>query len=185
MSQTASAEEQSICVTCGFCCDGTLFLYANLDPGEAGQLPELIELNRFEMNGKEYFRQPCRYFSGKCSIYSEKRANICSAYICQLIRDFRTGKISEGDALDLIREAAVMRDDLIAAYRKLTGAEGPMTFRQLLSELGKMTSGEGPKEKYQGEADLLLAKANILETLLIRHMRSETGFESMAAKPED
>ena len=31
--------EQEICVTCGFCCDGTLFKYAVLQSGERGNLP--------------------------------------------------------------------------------------------------------------------------------------------------
>ena len=38
----APVEEQRICVGCGCCCDGTLFVNAGLNPGERGGLPGQI-----------------------------------------------------------------------------------------------------------------------------------------------
>jgi hypothetical protein len=184
-SKIAPPDEQSICITCGFCCDGTMFLYANLDPGESGHLPEKIELNRFVMNEKEYFRQPCLYFADKCSIYDKKRANICSGYRCQLLRDYSGGRVSLNESLDIIREAAEMRDELINQYKKLSGIGEQISFRQLLLNLGKITV-IGPNESlYSSESDLLQAKCNILETLLIRHIRSSSDFEAMQLSPDD
>ncbi|MBE0674536.1 MAG: hypothetical protein IH591_07745, partial [Bacteroidales bacterium] len=84
----APAEEQAICVVCGFCCDGTLFVNAGLNQGERGSgLPEKIEQASFSEGGRDYFRLPCNYFSGKCSIYDRNRADVCSSFRCQLLKD--------------------------------------------------------------------------------------------------
>ncbi len=36
-------KEQDLCVNCGFCCDGTIFMHAVLIQGEKGNLPEKIQ----------------------------------------------------------------------------------------------------------------------------------------------
>ena len=70
----APLQEQDICVTCGFCCDGTLFAHALLNPGEKGSLPERIEESVFSLDDRDYFHLPCRYFAGRCTIYDRQRA---------------------------------------------------------------------------------------------------------------
>ena len=58
----APAEEQKICVGCGFCCDGTLFVHAVLNPGERGSLPEKIEENAYSEGEKDLFSSALQVF---------------------------------------------------------------------------------------------------------------------------
>ena len=101
--------EQAICVTCGFCCDGTLFDHAVLQPGEKGNLPEYMERSYFKNEKGEYFRLPCEYFNENCSIYDQKKAHICSAFRCQLLKDFSKKKITQSNAKKVVRNAKDQR----------------------------------------------------------------------------
>jgi len=179
---TAPEEEQRICVTCGFCCDGTLFLRACLNPGERGNLPEKMESQSFMDKGKEYFTQPCLYFSGKCTIYDSKKADVCSSYRCQLLKDFAVGKGSLAEALETVAEAMSMRAEIIGEYCRISGSGGGISFRQILIEMGNLQKAGLQKEALSTDYELLLIKCNIFEALLIKHFRSAEDFEKMIMK---
>ncbi|MDI9532053.1 MAG: hypothetical protein QM238_00165 [Bacteroidota bacterium] len=128
--------EQQICVTCGLCCDGTLFMHATLQPGERGHLPDKIEEAGCTGEEGDYFLLPCGYFSGSCTIYELPRADVCSTYRCSLLKLFAGGGISQEDALRTVREAVAMRDEVIAEYRRVTGKDAVAGFRMMLVDLG-------------------------------------------------
>jgi len=179
MSEIFFEAEQEICVNCGFCCDGTLFLHASLNPGERGHLPEKIEQNSFNEGEKDYFWLPCHYFSGKCSIYHSKRADVCSSYRCQLLRDFAEGKITLNDAREIVSEAKNMRRLIIEQYREISGKGEEIYFRRLLAELGKVHKLVAENELPGRDYDMLLVRCNIFEALLIKHFRSAGDFDKM------
>lgn len=175
-------DEQLICVTCGFCCDGTLFLHAVLQPGEKGSLPEKIEQNYRNEDGKEFFVQPCLYFSEKCTIYDRKRANVCFSYRCQLLKDFAEAKVTLPEALKIVREAMGMLNILLEEYRFISGNREDLCFMQILIELGKIQKAAGEDGSVSSEFDVLQARCNIFEALLIKHFRSTDDFEKMIMK---
>jgi hypothetical protein len=178
----ALVEEQLICVSCGFCCDGTLFVHAVLKPGERGHLPEKIEENAFREGEKDYFRLPCKYFYGKCSIYDKERADVCGAYRCQLLRDMAETKISPDEVLKVVKEARAMRSDLLEQYRRFSGNSGETHFVQILKELGKHNKQLTGREATGTDYEIFQARCNIFETLLIRHFRSAEEFDKMIMK---
>jgi hypothetical protein len=177
----APPEEQSICVSCGFCCDGTLFLHAHLNEGERGHLPVKIEQACFTEKEKDYFMLPCLYFSGKCTIYDKKKADVCSDYRCQLLKDFAKGKITLNDALETVVVAIQLRTEILTEARKVTGQAG-IVFRQFLSWLGKKQKLAGADLQLSDDLEMLLVKCNIFEALLIRHFRSAEEFDKMIMK---
>jgi hypothetical protein len=174
-------EEQEICVSCGFCCDGTLFLHAHLNSGERGHLPEKIESDSFSEGDKDYFRLPCNYFSGKCTIYDNKRADICSSYRCQLLNDFAERKITLPEALEVVREAMKMRTGIFEQYKLISGDRTDIHFRKLLQELGKVQKRANKEEFLGMDYEMLMARCNIFEALLIKNIRSATDFENMVS----
>lgn len=176
---TGPIDEQQICVTCGFCCDGTLFLHACLNPGERGSLPDKIEQNSFTEKDKDYFRLPCQYFSGKCTIYDRKRADVCSSYRCQLLKDFAEGEVTLSEVLKIVREAMSMRAEIFEECARITGNSSDKNFRQILIELGKILKSATEQTPVSMESELLLARCNIFEALLIKHFRSVEDFMKM------
>ena len=156
----APAEEQEICVRCGFCCDGTLFLHANLHAGERGHLPEKIEAAAFTDNGREYFRLPCGYFSDRCTIYDRPRAEICGTYRCGVLRSFAAGEITREEAHDIVARAFAMRDSLYEDYSRLTNSSRRVCFRQMLTELGKREKSEAVRQVNKGDKGEVLPQGD-------------------------
>jgi hypothetical protein len=178
----APENEQAVCITCGLCCDGTLFGHAVLKDGEKGSLPDLIEKNVFILDGKNYFRLPCLYFEGRCTIYGSSRADVCGSYRCRLLGDMAAGRIRPGEAFEIVRRARLMRQDIREAYRSFSGNEEELPLTVILRELGRyherMAGGGEPDTGYE----MLQAQCNIFEALLIRHFRPESDFENMVMK---
>ncbi len=178
MRMAAPKSEQSICVSCGFCCDGTLFEHAHLKPGEKESLPPRMKEAWFKLGKKECFRLPCWYFNGKCSIYDQQKAHVCSDYRCQLLVKLSEGQLSKNDARQIVHNARQLRSQLMEAVSAHQNMEHISTFRQLLNTLREM------KEKKETEAGpteqvLLYARCNILEALLIRYFKPDKDFDSM------
>lgn len=174
--------EQEICVTCGFCCDGTLFAHALLNPGEKGNLPEKIEENLFSAAERDYFHLPCRYFNGRCSIYDRQRADVCGSYRCQLLRDFSDCIITYGQALGIVERARQVRSELMEQYSLLTGKRDSVHFMKVLKEAGNNLLQEGDTVSAAMDRELFLARCNIFEALLIKHFRSADEFEKLVMK---
>lgn len=182
IEQNAPLDEQKICVECGLCCDGTLFQHAHLDPGESGGLPARLEENSYSKDGKDYFRLPCHYFDGKCTIYDQKKANVCSGYRCQLLKDFAEEKITLDDALAVVSEALNMRDQILEQYRMFSGHSSKVYFKELLRKMGKIQDSFADGAPAEPAFDMLLAWCNIFEALLIKHFSPAGEFEKMIMK---
>ncbi len=175
-------DEQKICVSCGFCCDATLFTHAVLNPGERGQLPEKMEVNSYSTSEGEYFRMPCQYFAGKCTIYDKQRADVCGSYRCQLLSDFAEKKVTLQAAIGIVCEAMSMRTVIIEEYRSISDGNSNENFRQIQIELGKFHKSVTVKAPLRIDYELLQAKCNIFEALLIKYFRSASHFEKMIMK---
>lgn len=178
----APEQEQRICVRCGFCCDGTLFQHAHLNDGERGALPEEIEKAAFSEGGRDYFRLPCRYFSGKCTIYGHQRAYVCGSYRCQLLKDLSDGRVTSDEARDTVLRAHEIRRQIIRDFRRITRSKKRLYFRQVLTEMGRLHKSPGVNKLTEEPADVLIARCNIFEALLIRHFRSADDFEKLVMK---
>ena len=94
-------KEQELCVSCGFCCDGTLFLTAN-----SKDVNELLhEMKSVERKGKHCgFELPCKYFDKLCTVYDQKRPKICGAFKCKLLKNAIDGEVSYEYAHSLIQK---------------------------------------------------------------------------------
>jgi len=177
--------EQEVCITCGFCCDGTLFLHACLNTGERGNLPEKIEESSFTEEGKDYFHLPCNYFSEKCIIYDKNRAQVCSSFRCQLLKDLATGKLTNGEALSIVSEAKHMRRELMELFGTISDKGNGVNFREILLQLGNFRKKETEGETVSPDYEILVARCNIFEALLIKYFRSTDDFEKMMIQIPD
>lgn len=178
----APEDEQKICVSCGFCCDATVFLDAHIKLEELGKIPKKMEETLFLEKDEYYFVQPCPYFDVKCTIYDQQRAEICGTYRCQLLKDFASGKINLDEAMTVVADAKILRDGIIKDFGNLTGIYEPVIFRQLPAYLHKTLKFEGADAGLRMEMEMLQARCNIFEALLIKHFRSRDEFEKMIMK---
>ena len=93
-------DNQNICTSCGFCCDGTLFNHANIKENEqiaTGYLFTIIEKE------KRAFKQPCPHYNNNiCGIYAERPYAVCESFQCKLLKAFRAGNFPFDDAMKII-----------------------------------------------------------------------------------
>lgn len=180
--QTIFDNEQKLCVSCGLCCDGTLFDKAVLQKGEKGSLPEKIEEKYFVEGEQEYFRLPCHYFNGKCSIYHLKKAHVCSSFKCQLLRDCIKGKVEYQAADSIVVHAKTLRAEIYDLASQLFDDEKKLPFRDLHTKLMEIKAKE-PLKMTDKLLELLMIKCQIFEVLLTRHFRADEEFQEMIITP--
>jgi hypothetical protein len=175
-------EEQEICLSCGICCDGTLYEKANLYSGEKGNLPEKIEERYFTIDKAEYFRLPCSYFSGKCTIYNLKKAMVCSGFKCKLLVNFTKEKISKVDAIKIIENVKKYREEVEdLAFAKYYIPKGtPFKILQVKVSEIKHSENSGLNKD---EIENLIGKCLILEVLLTKYFLSQEDFDKMIVNP--
>jgi hypothetical protein len=97
-------QETSICVGCGFCCNGVLHDQVDVEADDEATVIA-AGLTLVDDAGKRVFRQPCPRFScGTCSIY-DARPGVCRAYRCKLLKNVDDRHLSIETARDKIRIA--------------------------------------------------------------------------------
>lgn len=90
-----------LCLSCGLCCDGSLFWAVPVDPDEPA--PAALDADG-------WLRQPCACFRGRCTVYDE-RPEACRAFDCRVLQTVAAGR----------RDARWARER-IAAMRRLVAA---------------------------------------------------------------
>ena len=100
-------DNQNICTSCGFCCDGTLFNHANIKENEqiaTGYLFTIIEKE------KRAFKQPCPHYNNNiCGIYTARPYAVFKSFQGKLLKALRAGNISFNDAMDIILDATALK----------------------------------------------------------------------------
>jgi Fe-S-cluster containining protein len=114
--RTVARETRSLgsqlCTECGLCCTGALHDRAVLEPEELEFASDLgLEV---QTEGRPAFALPCKYLQGcACTIYAN-RPKVCARYQCQLLDDLQQANISLEAALEHVRAAKRMCDDVRA-----------------------------------------------------------------------
>ena len=97
---TAPEQLEELCLSCGLCCDGTLFGVVPLARDEV-QLAERASLPIHRDEAKVGLKQPCgALVEGCCTIYAH-RPKRCLSYRCQVLKRFASGE-STNEATQLL-----------------------------------------------------------------------------------
>jgi len=117
------------------CCDGSLFMRADVRPHEDHTHLRSLGLDVLEQEGKPVFRLPCKNLAAQgCSIYPA-RPFTCRQFRCELLKAYESGAVSLSEAsarIDKVKAllaGGALRQDLEAItpergldYRKLLEA---------------------------------------------------------------
>ena len=96
----------AICLACGFCCSGELFLCVTLLPEEVAGARR-CGLDVREGQTITGFPLPCsQYRDGRCAVHDDPgRPRNCRTYRCWLLRRYSDGRVSAKHARRMIRLA--------------------------------------------------------------------------------
>ena len=170
-----AANGSELCLSCGLCCSGALYSHAKIDPDEIDHARRLgLPVEPFSERFR--FRLPCPlHRDDACSIYEARRPQVCYAYQCDLLKNYRIGTISRESGLRIVRRA---RDLQAAVVAKMPAG---CSFNELSQMLARdWDSGSGPLgsiEMRQAHAGFFLALASMRLYLLKHFDKSKAGAE--------
>ena len=114
---------EKLCLTCGLCCDGTLFGHVKLGPrDDAKKLKALglpVSVTR-SAKPVTHFRQPCAALCADrtCRVYAD-RPSQCRSFECGVFKDAAAGRIKPTTALRLVKQARKQADGVRQLLRQL------------------------------------------------------------------
>lgn len=124
-----------ICLSCGLCCDGTLFGATDIDQDDARVALEQSHAIFLTDGSVVRAQQPCpALYQGSCSIY-EQRPSVCRSFECALLIQVTNGRTSEQEALDIIAATKALRDN---TRRQLESVLAPPDLSALQVALGEI-----------------------------------------------
>lgn len=101
----------SLCLSCGMCCDGTLFNVAAVTLEEADRLEGRVNLTENRLR----IRQPCPALMSNngCAVYTE-RPHACRHFRCTVLQQLERGQLTDAEAHESIAEVLERRRTLAA-----------------------------------------------------------------------
>ena len=173
--------EQSLCVRCGLCCDGTLFAHALVSPEDDLARLEAEGFILLQVTAGTRFALPCHHQDGRvCTVYQQWRPQVCHSFRCALLRRLAADEISLAEAAAQIERTVALAQRIRAQLP--AGAE---TRRQWLKQsmrsylAAQAADGVDVNRTF---AALLLDFAS-LQRLLDRHFRIEPDSEPASPLP--
>ena len=93
-----------LCMSCGLCCNGSIYDHASLTQTEAAELSATGATIAGEAE-EPFLRQPCQFLCETlCTIY-ESRPGTCRKFRCEVLKQLEAGDIDEHEARDKVATA--------------------------------------------------------------------------------
>ena len=173
---------EQLCLSCGLCCDGTLFDGVQLEPGDDPARLKALGLPVWVARSKPFFArfpQPCAAFcqDRTCGIYVHRPAQ-CRSFECKLFKDAQAGRVEAVAAVQLIRKARQRADKERRLLRKLGDTDDERSlgerFHRMQCRMESTPTDEAARHTF---ADLSLA---VHQLKLLAHDRFYTRQEAPA-----
>jgi Fe-S-cluster containining protein len=165
---TDALDTGKLCLSCGLCCNGTIFANVKLQPGDdAARLRDLglrISIPR-SASPTAQFTQPCAALEGcRCRIY-DQRPRYCREFECVLLKSVKAGELKPAAALRIIGVAKQRSDKVRELLRDLGETDEQATlaarFRRTAKRLQQADLDQEKAGKY-GQLTLAVHELNYL-----------------------
>ena len=157
-------ESQTLCTSCGLCCDGSLFGRARINKNESLITDYIFTLEQDDPQG---FRLPCSYLREKCcTIYEERPYKICKSFKCKLLKAYQTEKITFTEAAGKINEAFALKTKVELQIMSLHPENQGNSIHHKMSEFSTYFSERMSELEFRKEFGRLLLDYCILKVKL-------------------
>jgi len=114
---------EDLCLSCGLCCDGTLYDFVMLEPGDDALRLQQLGLRVKVSRGRTpvtRFPQPCAALcqDRTCRIYRD-RPRQCQEFECGVLKDAKAGQITYAAGLREVKKARRRADEVRRLLREL------------------------------------------------------------------
>ena len=117
---TPADDAEALCLACGLCCDGSLFLWAKLRPNEMKPAADAGLPVFMDAPPQRGFTQPCPMWHGVCGLYGQAAyPHACRSYRCKLLKQLQNSDIPLASAIQTVDQT---RADMAALLAALDGA---------------------------------------------------------------
>ena len=119
---------EQLCLSCGMCCDGTLFDGVQLEAGDNAKKLKALGLPVSISRGKTpiaRFPQPCSALCADrtCRVYAD-RPSQCRVFECGVLKDAQAGRITFAAASRSVKKARRLADQVRRLLLQLGDTEG-------------------------------------------------------------
>jgi len=164
---------QSLCLTCGLCCDGTFISGVPLKPDDEVAPLKAVGINIVSDNDLTVLKLPCAAHKNcTCTVYAN-RPQVCRTYKCKLLKRFEGDDTSKQSALEIINKVKSLKNEMnelaFAASTTVQSAD------EIISLLKKCQTDPNIGKRKQDYAHVLL-KFGELQIYLDRFFREESKF---------
>lgn len=147
-------EVSDLCVSCGMCCDGTLFEKGAIRNEKDRETADHLGMGTFEFRDKLFFTMPCCHFSSYCTVYESVRPNICSEFFCVPLKKYQKGEHTFEDAQQQVQGLLEYRNKLLKAASQFSETRN-LNIKELKTKL-ELASGDSEKVHVYKDLFLLL-----------------------------
>src|SRR6266513_1567815 len=106
------SSSQSLCLTCGLCCDGTLFSSVRLKPDDEIIPLKTVGINVVSDSDPNIFKLPCAAHKNCTCVVYANRPQDCRTYKCELLKRFERGEMPHEAALEIINKVVCLKNEV-------------------------------------------------------------------------
>jgi hypothetical protein len=171
--ESVVSSSQSLCLTCGLCCDGTLFCGVPLEPNDDITPLKAVGINIIAGNDLTLLKLPCTAHKNcTCTIYAN-RPQRCRTFKCKLLKRFERDDISQQSALEIIDKVKSLKNKMNELT--LAAAATVQSGEEILALMKRCQTDSSIGTTKQECAQVLL-KFGELQIYLDRFFREEAMF---------
>jgi uncharacterized protein len=171
--ESVVSSSQSLCLTCGLCCDGTLFWGLPLKPDDDVIPLKAVDINIVSDNDLTVLKLPCAAHKNcTCTVYAN-RPQACRTFKCKLLKSFERDDISQRSAVEIINKIKSLKNEMNElAFAASTTAQSGEEILLLMKRCQTDPSIGATKQDYAR----VLLKFGELQIYLDRFFRDEAMF---------
>ena len=168
-----SSAASRLCASCGMCCNGVMFHFVKLQPGDSPRALAALGLKVKRKRKQDCILQPCpAHTECKCMIY-EARPVRCRVFECQQLHRVAACAITEAAACEKISEAKLLVSEIDALLLRLGATNLRLPLSKRCESVAAETHDPSSDEATTQARIRLVCAMHELEGLLDQHFRIE------------
>lgn len=172
----------AVCVSCGLCCNGTLFQVAPLTKAEYSNLIAVLDVE-LDSNGDGFLQLPCGALAGTTCTRYETRMDVCRDFRCGVLDGVTNGELDAEKAVEVVTQTRQLAIRLSALLPASTGTKARTTLTQRVKNRYHQLKKVPSSEWTSSDREFLLAAGSFLIMLAKYYKLEELAIDAAAHKP--